>query len=116
MKTNIEILKEVAAALNVAFAFIADFKVYQTENVIKGGFCNMSYRCPVLGEMVHYKFHDLFIRLEADKVRESSFEEIFKKAHIQILEDLKWHKACDEAYAKEYEKKIEYKYDYSILQ
>lgn len=118
MKTNFNSLQEVANALKDRFSFISDFDVYVSrtklstgevvETSINGGFYKMNYNGRPDGE---YFFHEYTIRL-GDHADLADAYSLFEEVMIQKL---RWQKRSDESFAKEFNHKVDYKYDYSIL-
>lgn len=118
MKTTFNSLQEVANALKNRFSFINDFDVYVTKlklengNVVEasmhGGFYRMSYNGRPDGE---YFFHEYTTRSNEHE----SLNDLYIAFEKAMIEKLRWQKYADESYAEDYNKKVAYKYDYSIL-
>lgn len=90
-------------------AGISDFHLYIDKSglskVIKGGFYEMS-----CGNNRYY-FHEI----HAGKDENESYDELYSYIDKAIQKKLKWQKEQDENYAQEFNKKIEYKFDYSLI-
>lgn len=110
--TTLNSLQEVAEALNNKYTSINDFRVIVlNEGTIRGGFYKMNYNNTPSGE---YYFHETFGRID-ENYGVKTFNDLFERLDNIIQKQLKWQKCCDESYAKEFKKNIEYKFDYSAI-
>lgn len=92
---------EVADYLEVKYSKIEDFEAYaQGEDLVTGGFYKMRYG---KGSETEYFFRETFGRIDEDK---PTFNDLFTYLDNQVQYNLKEQKMYDEAYAKEYNKKV----------
>ena len=103
-------LQDVSILLNSKYSKITGFETKVIDNVVKGGFYKMNYNHTTNG---YYYFHETFIRLTETR---NTYEKLFMYANDVIQNQLKFQKQCDESYAKEFNKQINYKYDYSLIE
>jgi len=104
-------LQEVSSKLNEKYSNISDFFVYTAGDTVRGGFYKINHNENPCGS---YYFHETFGRL-SDHHNVRTYNELFIYLDSIIQSQLKWQKTCDENYAKEHNKKVEYKYDYSVI-
>lgn len=107
---HLDSIKDVCNKLNDKYSTIKDFKLYVSGDIIKGGFYKMNYNNTPQGE---YYFHETFCRL-TDSIND--FNKLFKYANSVIQKQLKNQKFYDEEFAKEENIKVNYKFDYSLIE
>lgn len=115
MKTlNFQTVQDVLDALNARFSFIDDFMVFVNpastadNRKIYGGFYKMNYNGRPDGE---YFFHDSTARIDDHP----TLIELYRSFEMSMIQKLRWQKYSDEEYASETGTKVNYRYDYSIL-
>lgn len=108
MTTNI---KKAVEILNEKFKSISDFKLngdddYHNVGLISGGFYWMNYCNQPHGR---YAFHNIFFK----GCKNMGVDEIVEAISEAVIKKLEWQKWCDEKFAEEEQKPINYKYNYS---
>lgn len=107
-------LEQVSNALNEKYSKIKDFRTYANDNVIRGGFYEMSYNDRIAGNgNVTYYFYESFYKME-DEMKD--FNKAFESLDKLIQKQLKKQKANDEGYAKENNLPVSYMFDYSLIE
>ena len=107
-----EILLKAAELLKEKFSFIEDFDIYlNNDHALKGGFhwynCRDSW-----GGWFKTPIHEVFCNIFGQSV---TVEEIVDGCSNMILRKLAISKITDEKIAKENNKPVSYRYDYSII-
>ena len=92
-------LNQVAEDLNEKYSKIKDFDVFVMNDVVRGGFYKMQ-----------------FLNTNTYSDDEMTYNEFFDLLDKRVQEKLTWQKESDEAYARDYNKKVVYKFDYSLIE
>lgn len=106
-----QVLDKVKSLLEKKYTKISDLEIYvYPESHMRVGFDFMNYDGTPSGR---YAFHETNFRFDMTEMR--SVDEIFNYFDKSIQNQLIWQKANDESYAKEFNKPLNYKYDYSLI-
>jgi len=106
-----QVLNKVKSLLEKKYSKIKDLEIcVWPETDMQVGFNFMNYDGTSTGR---YPFNEINFRYDMSEMR--SVEEIYNYFDKAIQQKLKWHKENDEDYAKEFNKPLKYKYDYSLI-
>lgn len=105
-------LQEISDQLNKKYSKIDGFKTFVFGDTVRGGFYEMNY---LNGESyADYYFHETFGRINP-KYNVNDYKDLFLYLDKAIQRQLKWQKKQDETYAAEFNKKVNYLFDYSLI-
>jgi len=113
-----EVLEKVKSKIEKKYSKIKDLEILVEYRRIQVGFgwTNYLHGNPPQGR---YPFHEINYSFDLSESflgkTLTTTKDIFNFLDGRIQEELKWQKRIDEDYAKEHNKKIEYKFDYSII-
>lgn len=109
MANQITTLNQAISELKERYSFISEFELeINHNNKIVGGFYKMNYNGRKDGE---YFFHETFYTPSENDTVDSIVLSISKRINKQLI----WQKETDENFAKEYDRDVVYKYNYSLI-